>query len=59
MLDLLRHEDKLSTSEIAKFWNVTTRTARTRLKKIVEKGIINHVATSIKDPYAVFKLPNR
>ena len=56
LLNHLKKKDKLSTNEIAKFWGVSTRTARTRLKKMVERKTINRVATSPQDPYAVFKL---
>lgn len=56
MIELLTHQNQVSTNEVAKFWKVTTRTARTRLKKMIASGIINRIATSAKDPYAVFKL---
>lgn len=56
LIEKLTQQNHLSTTEIAKLWKVTTRTARTKLKKIVENGIINRVATSIQDPHAVFKL---
>lgn len=56
LLEKLSLELELSTTEIAKLWKVTTRTARTRLKKMVEIGLINRIATSVKDPYAVFKI---
>lgn len=52
----LEQKNQLGTMDIAKLWDVTTRTARTRLKKMVEIGLINRIATSSKDPYAVFKL---
>lgn len=52
----LTKETQLGTTEIAKFWNVTTRTARTRLKKMLEMNFIDRVGTSSKDPHAVFKL---
>ncbi len=56
LIEKLTQQNSLSTTEIAKLWKVTTRTARTRLKKMIETGLINRVATSAKDPYAVFKL---
>lgn len=55
LLERLAGSDELGTDDIAKLWNVTTRTARTRLKKMVEEGLILRIATSKKDPYAVFK----
>lgn len=56
LLEKLILEQQLSTTEIAKIWKVTTRTARTRLKKMVEMGLINRITTLAKNPYAVFKL---
>jgi predicted HTH transcriptional regulator len=56
VIDALLQQRQLSTAEIAKLWKVTTRTARTRLKKMIESGIINRIATSAQDPYALFKL---
>lgn len=56
LMEKLAQKDSLSTTAIAKLWKVTTRTARTRLKKMIEEGLLNRVATSAKDPYAVFKL---
>lgn len=56
LIELLIHHEQLSTTDIARFWKVTNRTARTRLKHMLESGKVNRIATSIKDPYAVFKL---
>lgn len=56
LMENLIQQGSQRTIEIAELWGVTTRTARTRLKKMAEAGLINRVATSIKDPYAVFKL---
>jgi len=56
LIEKLTQENQLSTSEIAKIWEVSTRTARARLKKMTTNGLIKRIATSPKDPYAVFKL---
>lgn len=56
LLRELEMEKKLGTTAIAKLWQVSTRTARSRLAKMVDLGLIIRVATSPKDPYAVFKL---
>lgn len=56
LIEKLTHQNKLNTTEIARLWKVTTRTARTRLKKMLGDGIIDRIATSAKDPSAVFKL---
>lgn len=52
----LQKESELSTTEIAKLWDVTTRTARTRLKKMLGMNLIDRIGTSAKDPHAFFKL---
>jgi hypothetical protein len=46
----------MTTIEAASLWNVTTRTARTRLKKMLVASLIRRVATSLKDPFAVLYL---
>lgn len=56
LIEELARQKQLSTIEIAKLWKVTPRTARTRLKIMIENGIINRIATSAKDPYSVSKL---
>jgi len=55
LLEKLIQQNHLSTAEIAKFWGTTSRTARSRLKKMLDSGTINRVATSMQDPYAVFE----
>lgn len=44
----------ISTKQAAKIWKVSDRTARTRLKTMIESGILYRVATSEKDPFATF-----
>ena len=56
LTEKLTHQGELGTTEIAKLWNVTTRTARTRLKKMLQLNLIDRIATSEKDPHAIFKL---
>jgi predicted HTH transcriptional regulator len=56
LIDELQEAGKLSVSEIAKLWNVTTRTARSRLKQMLENQLVQRIASSAKDPYAVYKL---
>jgi ATP-dependent DNA helicase RecG len=57
LIDTLAKEKELNTSSIAKLWNVTTRTARTRLSEMLVLGLIERLGTSPKDPHAVFKIP--
>lgn len=40
----------LPTSEIAKVVQLTTRTTRTRLAKLIERGLVREVGTSPQDP---------
>ncbi len=56
LMEKLVQKNQLGTTEIAKLWRVTPRTARTRLKQMIEMDLIRRFATSAKDPYAVFKL---
>lgn len=44
----------ITTKESAKLWKVSDRTARTRLKTMVELGRLQRIATSEKDPFATF-----
>ncbi|HLD16761.1 MAG TPA: ATP-binding protein [Coxiellaceae bacterium] len=53
---LLYVKEKAGTKEISKHWEVTDRTARTWLAKMSNKGVIQRMATSEKDPNAVFIL---
>ena len=56
LLAKFRSTRQLTPMEIAELWGVTTRTARTRLNKMIESGRIVRVATAPKDPHAVFRL---
>jgi len=55
LLAKFRSAKQLTPMEIAELWGVTTRTARTRLNKMIESGRIVRVATAPKDPHAVFR----
>lgn len=52
---LLKHET-IQTSEAAKLWKLSDRATRTRLAKMHKEGIIIRIATSSKDPHAVYIL---
>lgn len=56
LLSELRAKKQLNPTAIAELWGVTTRTARTRLNKMIESRRIVRIATAPKDPYAVFRL---
>ena len=46
----LREKNSLTPREIARLWKVSARTARERLKKMLDEGSIIRIATSVKDP---------
>ena len=46
----------IQTSEAAKLWKLSDRATRTRLSKMMKEGMIVRIATSPKDPHAVFVL---
>ena len=52
---LLDHAE-ISTSNAARLWNVSDRTARTRLRQLVLKGFLAEIGTSPKDPRRVYVL---
>lgn len=45
---------KLATKDIAQLWGVTERTARTRIKGMLNKGLIKRIAKSKHDPTAKY-----
>lgn len=54
ILTHLENYPSITTKEAAKIWKVSDRTARTRLKAMVELGRLQRIATSEKDPFATF-----
>ena len=50
ILDILASGEGCSTQQIATAIALTSRTARTRLKKLVEGGLVSEIGTSPKDP---------
>jgi len=54
LLSILSSGERLSTDEIAVIWNVSKRTARKRLKLMLENGLIQRHAKSLNDPNAVY-----
>jgi ATP-dependent DNA helicase RecG len=55
----LRTERTVSPKTAADLWQVTTRSARTRLRELVDDGTLSEVATSPNDPGKVFLLKKR
>jgi len=54
LVDYLEENQSLATKDAAKIWNVSDRTARTRLKAMLNNGMLQRIATSEKDPMATF-----
>lgn len=52
----LKKSESITTKDAAKIWKISDRSARTRLKAMSESGIIQRIATSEKDPLAIFIL---
>ena len=59
LIEVLSDGSKLSTKIIAQIWNVSDRTARSRLKKMVGEGMVERIATAPKEPYAVYILAKK
>lgn len=53
---IVARKKNISTKDAAQFWNVTPRTARNRLIKLVDIGMIKKIGTSEKDPKGVYAL---
>jgi len=56
VIDFLQKYGEVSTKKAADLWSVTPRTAQQRLKRMIEGGLLYKIATSPKDPRAVFVL---
>ncbi len=52
----LKKEKFINTKTAAKVWEVSDRAARDRLKIMLEEGLLQRIATSEKDPRAIFVL---
>jgi predicted HTH transcriptional regulator len=47
---------EITTKEASKIWKTSDRTARTRLRSLVENGLLAEVGTSPKDPKKIYLL---
>ncbi|WP_338125543.1 ATP-binding protein [Legionella anisa] len=56
IIEYLTKNQAISTKEASKLWNVTERTASTRLKTMVENGLVREVSTNPYDPKKKFIL---
>jgi ATP-dependent DNA helicase RecG len=59
LISYLKKKGKISTKEAAALWQVTARTARNRLIKIVDAGIIKKVGLNLKDPQSSYILVDK
>jgi predicted HTH transcriptional regulator len=58
-ISYLKKQGKLSTNEAAAFWDVSPRTARSRLSNLVEKGVIVRSGTSSRDPKGGYSIAGK
>lgn len=54
LMQVLKKGEQLGTKDIAKLWSVEVRTARMRLNKMLQKGLIQRKAKSKTDPKALY-----
>ena len=59
LLDYLAKEGQIATQEAAKLWKTSARTARTRLRRLVDEGLLAEVGSGPKDPYRTYVLKER
>ncbi len=57
VIDYLEKHEKISAKKAQEMWNVTARTASSRLKKMVNHGLLAEIGTGPYDPLKIFKLP--
>lgn len=57
IINFLEEHKKITAKKAQEMWGVTSRTASSRLKKMVEQGKITEIGTSSFDPLKIFKLP--
>ena len=55
-LDHLVEKTEITTKEAARMWKTSDRTARTRLRKLMEVGVLAEVGTGPKDPKKTYIL---
>lgn len=56
IVEFLRKKKRISTQEAASLWNVTVRSSRDRLKKMVSAGLITKMSSSRTDPHSYYVL---
>jgi hypothetical protein len=56
LMDLIVKRKEVTTKDAAVFWKITDRSARVRLRKMVEEGLISEISTHAFDPQKKFIL---
>ena len=59
LLERLAKERRISTRAVAELWKVPDRTARRRLRRMVDEGLLAEVGSGPKDPYRTYVLKER
>ncbi len=59
LITFLKKKEKITTKEAALLWKVTRRTARLRLIKLTDTGIIQKTGTSLRDPQSEYVLGDK
>lgn len=59
LMEFMAEQGNISTQSAAKLWQVSDRTARTRLRRLVDQGLLAEVGRSPKDPYRVYVLKEK
>ena len=56
LIDCLNEKGRISTHDASQLWSISDRTARDRLRKLVNEGTLVEVGTGPRDPRKVFIL---
>ena len=56
LIEYLKNNESITIKDASQFWNKTERTASTRLKKMLEDGLIFEISTGPYDPKKKFVL---
>ena len=56
LLEHLAEEGRISTRAAAELWEVPDRTARRRLRRLVDEGLLAEVGSGPRDPYRAYVL---
>ena len=56
IIEILKNDNEISTKDAARLWKISDRTARTRLRKLVNDGVLTELGTGPKDPKKTYAL---